>query len=282
MEEKSAKATATTAVNLAEFTARQENSPISAHREAAIKCAANAKRVVAEVASVKVEVARARQVLQERWKEYELILHGGRSDTVAVNETRPMASNQHGIGTTTIPELPGAEIHSGTGVISDESEDGAVIDDPIIHGGSVNGVEVDDECHNPPNDPPNQIPISPPKFTCAQTRDPEASFPPSKDDVRRAYTDITDVLEPRKNGQKCDPDLDGWTRTAMKELFWATAAKIVARRFDHSESWSEQLRKCRNYILDRLKLPENPYGGWIRSLPMENEDLRQEITTHLQ
>ena len=130
-------------------------------------------------------------------------------------------TNQEITGTVALAHTapnPAFQPQASQDVILDESEDGAVIDDAAIHGGTLEAPQDEDDNILSQE---GATPASP--LARILTRDPEASFPPMKGEAQRAYEQLVAFLEPRKNAQRYDPGFDTWTWTrleAMKNLLW--------------------------------------------------------------
>jgi len=92
----------------------------------------------------------------------------------------------------------------------DESEEGAVIDNDAIHGGSLDD---NDEEGEEVMDIPNQSS----GMTHIHRCDPGASIPPTKDDAKAAYEDLKCLLEPSdKHGHRLNPKLLGQPLNYLK------------------------------------------------------------------
>lgn len=129
-------------------------------------------------------------------------------------------------------------------VETDISEDGAVIDDDTVHGGSLDEEE-------------DQNDVASGQQSYHKTRNADTSMPPMEDEARKARDALDKVLAPRKdNGRKLDPCLDSWTQVrleAMHMLFcefltgdrvgWMAASEQIARLYRHGNNWARQLRK---------------------------------------
>ena len=65
---------------------------------------------------------------------------------------------------------------------------------------------------------------------------------------------------------------------------WKMASETVARsEGKNTTKYGERIRKfCQDFIVDHTKLPRSMYGTWTTSALHADEDLKQEITTHLQ
>ena len=121
---------------------------------------------------------------------------------------------------------------------------------------------------------------------------------PTVEDAKSAYTDIKEILKPKRNkgpGHK-DPKLDLLLRSRlekMKLFLWAyinttgrgawVAASLKTAKDVSEGPWSARmLRKWAHaYIIDRTDFPINLYGKWNASM-FEDEGLAQEIHLYLQ
>ncbi|KAF9503221.1 hypothetical protein BS47DRAFT_1378395 [Hydnum rufescens UP504] len=63
---------------------------------------------------------------------------------------------------------------------------------------------------------------------------------------------------------------------------WIEASQWVSAAWNRGDSYSSRLWKwCRTYMSDLTTLPRNIYGTWKSSILLTDEDLRDEIQTHL-
>ncbi|KAF9515962.1 hypothetical protein BS47DRAFT_1443540 [Hydnum rufescens UP504] len=64
---------------------------------------------------------------------------------------------------------------------------------------------------------------------------------------------------------------------------WIAASNLVAKAWGRNASYASRLRhwSCA-YLVDFEDLPKNDAGSWNTSVLMTDEDLKQDIQTHLQ
>jgi len=124
--------------------------------------------------------------------------------------------------------------------------------------------------------------------------------PPTVVAAKIAYEKIKLILRPPRatgNGYK-DPKLDLLSRQrleAMKQFlwvycnpesktynFWTASSLATATALEKGPWFSRRLREwAAAFIEEEKTLPLNPYGTWNRSR-IDDEDLKQEVLTHLQ
>ncbi|KAG5633434.1 hypothetical protein H0H81_007835, partial [Sphagnurus paluster] len=218
---------ATIAVNLAEVAAAQAMAvPISAMKNAAHDLACAANRAIQAAAAAKYSVLDAHDALEKKTAHYETLL------ALSADHLEDHQPNHQGVA----QGIPGD--------IVDESEDGAVIDDIAVHGGTL-----DDDDDEPKPEPKTT--------STSKSCDPEASMPPGKEEAQKAHEDLSNLLHPpRKSGRGyIDPHLDSWTRTCLEamqmllwtyisnDISWKDASKNVAQMHKHGKDWGRQLRR---------------------------------------
>ena len=124
--------------------------------------------------------------------------------------------------------------------------------------------------------------------------------PPTVEAVKEAHKKIKDMIRPpRDNGKGYkDPKLDLVLRgrlEAMMRFMWAyinsespcydkweAASLDTARAAERGSYFARRLRQwTRDFVADAEKVPLNVYGSWNKSR-VDDEDLKQELLTHLQ
>lgn len=125
-------------------------------------------------------------------------------------------------------------------------------------------------------------------------------LPPSIEAAHAAHTRLDAILNPRRNtgaGHK-DPSLDLFLRSrleGMKRFLWNytnprsrfyekwIAASVDTATASEKGPWfARRLREWSSaFIMDDEELPYNVYGTWKKSR-LDDEDLKQEISEHLQ
>ena len=125
-------------------------------------------------------------------------------------------------------------------------------------------------------------------------------IPPSIDAARAAHAQLDEILNPRRKSGKGhkDPGLDLLLRSrleAMKRFLWNytntasrfyekwIAASIDTARASEKGPWfARRLREWSSAFINNYEvLPFNVYGTWNKSR-LDDEDLRQELSVHLQ
>jgi hypothetical protein len=125
-------------------------------------------------------------------------------------------------------------------------------------------------------------------------------IPPSIEAALAAHAQLDEIINPRRNNGKGhkDPNLDLLLRShleGMKRFLWNytntasrfyrkwIAASVDTARASEKGPWfARQLREWSSaFINDYEVLPFNVYGTWNKSC-LDDEDLRQELSIHLQ
>jgi hypothetical protein len=121
-------------------------------------------------------------------------------------------------------------------------------------------------------------------------------------DVAMAANQLKKVVQPPQNkgGGHKDPGLDLPSQMQYEQMLmvlctystkatafvdekgWIEASQWVSVTWNRGASYASHLRKwCHAYMLDLTTLPRNIYGTWKSSVLLMDEDLRDEIQTHL-
>ncbi|KAF9513551.1 hypothetical protein BS47DRAFT_1362397 [Hydnum rufescens UP504] len=125
---------------------------------------------------------------------------------------------------------------------------------------------------------------------------------PKREDAAVAAAQLEKVMQPPRNkgaGHK-DPGLDFPSQMQYEQMLmvlctygtkatafidkkgWIEASQWVLAAWNRGDSYTSCLQKwCCTYMLDLTMLPRNIYGTWKSSILLTDEDLRDEIQTHL-
>ncbi|KAG2354668.1 hypothetical protein BDR07DRAFT_1494272 [Suillus spraguei] len=124
----------------------------------------------------------------------------------------------------------------------------------------------------------------------------DARTPPSLGDASSALNDLKTLLRPPcNNGHGCKPSglpsvlekrlqwIEYFLRAYVNGMTWSAAALQMAQFVGKGTHMSRTVQQwSRAYILDHKDLPYSQYGKGLTKSQIEDEDLEEELLTHLQ